>query len=247
VINDPFFLLAVSGLGLSAVVSAIRLIDWFIHSDPKAIAQTGRWAVVGLAALSVPLLLSLVFSQKWTAASALAAVMLLAFALYGPRMLRLVPRRLVPDWSPPATNGTGDSVASDSELIQRSIAVLEEYLQRTAAISVRRETDLQAVVPNGRTGNGNGREHKPVIAPMSVGEALDVLELPPDATELQISDAHRRLVGLVDPGRGGSHYLTIKINQAKDVLLGEAGARLRPNAEAPPRKRGRRRPQQPQS
>ena len=37
--GDPLLLVAVIGLGLSALASAIRLIDWFLHSDPKAIAQ----------------------------------------------------------------------------------------------------------------------------------------------------------------------------------------------------------------
>ena len=47
--GDPLLLVAVIGLGLSALASAIRLIDWFLHSDPKAIANAGRWAAVGLA------------------------------------------------------------------------------------------------------------------------------------------------------------------------------------------------------
>src|SRR5262249_36870803 len=100
--GDPFLLAAVTALGLSGLVSAIRLIDWFLHSDPKVIAHTGRWAALGLAALSVPLLFTLLLAQRWTAAIGLAAVMLLGFAFYGPRLLRtLMPRRLVPDWSPP--------------------------------------------------------------------------------------------------------------------------------------------------
>jgi len=45
--GDPLLLVAVIGLGLSALASAIRLIDWFLHSDPKAIAHAGRWAAVG--------------------------------------------------------------------------------------------------------------------------------------------------------------------------------------------------------
>ena len=100
--GDPLLLVAVIGLGLSALASAIRLIDWFLHSDPKAIAHAGRWAAVGLAILSVPLLFGLLLTQRWTAAISLSAVMLLAFAFYGPRLARsFFPQRLVPDWSPP--------------------------------------------------------------------------------------------------------------------------------------------------
>ena len=85
--GDPLFLLAAAGLSLSGIVSAIKLIDWFLRSDPRLIAQTGRWAGLGFAIISVPLLIGLLFAERWTAAIALAAAMLLGFALYGPRLL----------------------------------------------------------------------------------------------------------------------------------------------------------------
>jgi|SRR5262245_42399683 len=246
--GDPFFLLAVTGLGLSGLVSAIRLIDWFIHSDPKVVAQTGRWAALGLAAVSVPLLLGLLLNQKWTAAMVLAAVMLLAFAFYGPRALaQLIPRRLVPDWSPPVgarrEESPVDFAVPDRELVERSIFVLEDYLRRTAAASKRNGKDTPAIGVQVEgmeptRSNGHGPEH--ASAPMSRAEALEVLGLAADATEPEIEDAHRRLVQLIHPDHGGSHYLAVKVNQAKDVLLGttptESSAAMRP------RKPGRRRP-----
>jgi hypothetical protein len=51
------------------------------------------------------------------------------------------------------------------------------------------------------------------------------------------------LVLLIHPDRGGSHYLTVKINQAKAVLLRDADDRSPPAPSAPPRKAARRRPQ----
>jgi hypothetical protein len=251
--GDPLLLAAVTGLGLSTLVSAIRLIDWFLHSDPKVIAQTGRWAALGLAAMSVPLLFGLLLTQRWTAAIGLTAVMLLGFAFYGPRLLRtLMPRRLVPDWSPPKGAGAAGfrpADITDPELVQRSIAVLEEYLRRTTGIPKPSETNGQAVeVPrqgNGHGYNGNGRDREPVPAAMPEAEALDILGLGPDAAASDIGDAHRRLAQLVHPDHGGSHYLTVKINQAKDVLLDSSGARKSPGASASSRKRPRRRPPQP--
>jgi hypothetical protein len=240
-LGDPFLLLAVTGLSLSGLVSAIRLIDWFIHSDPKVVAQTGRWAAVGLAALSVPLLLGLLLNQKWTAAMLLAAVMLLAAAFYGPRALaRLGSRRLRPDWSPAAgadtSNRSADVALPDAELVQRSILVLEEYLRLTAGVSKRNGKDVHAVEAE----SGNGRSLDRASAPMSRAEALEILGLGPDAAEQQIDDAHRRLVQLIHPDRGGSHYFTVKVNQAKDALVGASAAPTASAAEPRQRKPGRR-------
>jgi hypothetical protein len=63
-------------------------------------------------------------------------------------------------------------------------------------------------------GSGNGR------ARMSREEALDLLGLPPSASVQEISEAHRRLGHLLDPQLGGTRYLSMKVNEARDVLLG---------------------------
>jgi curved DNA-binding protein CbpA len=56
---------------------------------------------------------------------------------------------------------------------------------------------------------------------MSREEALDILGLEPTASAQEIADAHRRLGERVDPHVGGTHYLSMKIDEARDVLLGE--------------------------
>ena len=56
---------------------------------------------------------------------------------------------------------------------------------------------------------------------MSRAEALDVLGLAGDAKPDDIKAAHRRLMGLIHPDRGGSNYLAAKINRAKDILLND--------------------------
>jgi len=64
-------------------------------------------------------------------------------------------------------------------------------------------------------GTGNGAGHRR----MSAEEALDILGLEPDAGPHQISEAHRRLQQKLKPELGDSHYLTTKIDEARDVLL----------------------------
>jgi hypothetical protein len=156
----------------------------------------------------------------------------------------------VPDWSPPkgaVAAGFKDADIANPEMVQRSITVLEEYLRHTTGIPRPSETNGRGVEAR-RQGNGHGQGgngHDPLSTAMSDAEALEILGLGPDAAAADIGEAHRRLLQLVHPDHGGSHYLTVKINQAKDVLLDSAGARIGPAAAAPARKRGRRKPPQP--
>lgn len=55
---------------------------------------------------------------------------------------------------------------------------------------------------------------------MTRAEALAVLGLEEGAGPDDIRAAHRRLIVLVHPDRGGTPYLAARLNQARDVLLG---------------------------
>ena len=56
---------------------------------------------------------------------------------------------------------------------------------------------------------------------MSEEKARAVLGVGPDATREEIINAHRRLIQRLHPDRGGSDYLAVQLNTAKDLLLSD--------------------------
>lgn len=60
----------------------------------------------------------------------------------------------------------------------------------------------------------------PAAGPMTRADALEILGLAEGATAAQIKAAHRRLMAVAHPDRGGSDWLAARLNQARDMLLG---------------------------
>jgi len=96
----------------------------------------------------------------------------------------------------------------------QSVALIEAFLDRAFGADWR-----EAEGPGEGYASGEGRDTS--SARMTPAEALAVLGLQEGASETQIRDAHRRLMMHAHPDRGGSTYLAAKINQARDVLLGD--------------------------
>src|SRR5262249_30213929 len=117
-----------------------------------------------------------------------------------------------------------DASIEDPEVVRRAIAILEEYLRRTAALPAQVATNGPAIGMQHSDGGdsafrySNARDRS--TGPVSQAEALDILGLDADASDMEIRLAHQWLRELVGPGRGGSRYLTVKIDQAKAMLLG---------------------------
>ena len=91
--------------------------------------------------------------------------------------------------------------------------LLEAYLDRI-------HPDWRDELAGGRASGGSGGSSaRPSSSDMTVEEAYAILGLAPGADAEAIREAHRRLMVKLHPDHGGSDYLAIKINRARDVLL----------------------------
>ena len=119
------------------------------------------------------------------------------------------------------------SSAQHSELLrecrvedEQSATVLEAYLDRTYGASWRRGEGAEAGADSG-AGGGRSSGSPWRGGKMSREEACEILGLKPGATPGEIKKAHHELMKKYHPDQGGSNYLATKINQAKEVLLGD--------------------------
>lgn len=94
---------------------------------------------------------------------------------------------------------------------QQSAAILAAYLDRVHGDAWR-----EAEQPRADT---RGEGIKTSTSGLTRDEAYDVLGLAPGASDSEVAEAHRRLMMLMHPDRGGSDYLAAKINAAKALLL----------------------------
>jgi hypothetical protein len=147
---------------------------------------------------------------------------------------------------PNFNGGYGESSVEDTELVMRAAAVLDAYLRRTTGRAGAADGHLPAIHDKaGRSGGANGHAKKSDLATMSEEEALAILDLEPGPTTGEIREAHHRIAQNIHPDGGGSHYLAVKVNQAKELLLQAAGDRSPRGSSKTSRKRGSsRRPQQ---
>lgn len=108
-----------------------------------------------------------------------------------------------------------EEAASDLD----SVAILRRVLMKSGAGRDQAE-DLGRDRAKRRHRDTDGSSGpRPRAGAMEVAEACRVLGVSPDVDKAGILAAHRRLMKLVHPDKGGSDYFAAKLNEARDVLL----------------------------
>lgn len=201
-------------LGLSVLATVAKFLDWFMHSDPRTMIRTTRWMLLLLLLACIPLLVMMIINQQWAAAMLIAAGMLVIPTLLKWRSLFAPLRAAFGYFRPkprPFDMEIWQDPPDDPETVRRAAAILEAYVSKASLMALRDERR------DGRRELRDAEEPEP--EGMSRGEALEVLGLEPGADEDEIRAAHKRLLRLVHPDRGGSAYLARRVYEARDTLL----------------------------
>jgi len=208
---DYTVVISAVALALSAIATIARVFNWFMQSDPAIMARMTRWMPLALLVICVPVLVVMIVQGQWSAAMLLGAAVLIVptalrwRAVFEPFLatfnaFRPKPRPFDFDmkvWDPDMTR--------DPDTVRRAASLLEAYVSRSARF---------AVADSGRQIDDREADE------MSEAEALEVLGLKRGADEATIRAAYRRLIALVHPDHSGSTYLSRKVSQAKETLLG---------------------------
>ena len=195
-------------LGLSVLATVAKFLDWFMHSDPRTMIRTTRWMLLLLLLACIPLLVMMIINQQWAAAMLTGAAMLVIPTLLKWRTL-FAPLRSAFDYFRPKPRPFDMEIwqdpPDDPETVRRAAAILEAYVSKASLMALRDERLRE--------------DEEDEDERMSRGEALEVLGLEPGAEEAEIRAAHKRLLRLVHPDRGGSAYLARRVYAARDTLL----------------------------
>jgi hypothetical protein len=231
--------------GLAVLLVVMLGGRWFATTPPAQILRTGRWAgVVLLAALAI--LLVVTGRLGWALAALAAASSWVVRLVQARSLLRMVSGLFGGTRTAQGQHSTvetrflrmaldHDTGLLDGDIIEgpfagrrlSSLSFVEvQQLFRHVAADPQSAQLLEAWIrriwpdwdPN-RDEGGDGSGGHAGTAAMSRKEALEVLGLSEGADAKAVHEAHRRLMSLLHPDRGGSNYLAAKINQAKDLLL----------------------------
>ena len=235
-------MLAYLFLGILLLLVVLALMHAFTRANPASVARGLRWGAFALAGLALVLLPFLGRGSLAFLGPAVVLPVLMRYWTHSRQRAQPAPGQtssvetawiaMTLDHDSGAMEGTvrngrfAGRVLSSLDLPDllevieecraadpESVPLVEAYLDRT-------RPDWQEAGPGQGGAEGASGGSPPPRGGMSREEAYQILGLEPGATPEAIREAHRRLMLKLHPDHGGSTYLAAKLNQAKDLLLG---------------------------
>jgi hypothetical protein len=227
-------------IGVGILLLLIAVLRGFANADPKTLVKGLRWiAIIVGGAFALWLVVSGRLGQAMMMAAAMAPLFMRWKALWntmrnagGPSQgqssdVETAWLRMSLDHDTNTMDGTVlQGRWKGRRLSELSIESLLELLAECRVSDPDSAQLIEAYLERARpdwreqAGAAGPRQEPPASGAMTREEAYRILGLGPDADEAAIREAHRRLMMKLHPDTGGSDYLAVKINQAKDVLLG---------------------------
>lgn len=233
----PYFI-----LGLALLIGVLLAGRWFVDADPKLLAKFVKWLSLILL-LGVILFFAVSGRLNWIFVALPALMMWFMRFRRAARMAKNFSRMAGMGGGPQSSDvetrflrmsldhgtGTMDGQVTDGEFAGRtlgsmSVGELTSLLKTCWVEDEESARILESYLDRGHEGwrerageAGGGAEPSP--GPMSRDHALRVLGLEEGAADVEVKEAHRRLMAGLHPDHGGSTYLASQINQAREVLL----------------------------
>lgn len=236
-------------LGIGLLAGVILLLNWIGKASPKTVLKFLKWVFLGLGLLAfLFIVLTGRFALIWTLLfvglpwlGRLRTLRNLFRAARGPAAgqgstvtTRFFAMRLDHD------SGAMDGTIREGAFAGRNLSDLNES-ERLALVAEVAATDAQSMQilaayldrmhgPDWRQAAGAagadtnaGGEHSADSdsGPMTRKQALEILGLKPGADREAIKAAHRRLMKVAHPDKGGSDYIATRVNEARRILLNE--------------------------
>ena len=231
-------------IGVALVVAVVLFARWYQNTNPGRLAKAIKWSLIGVGGLVaiflaatgkihlavLPLALTLLPLLLRKLGSSVGASHSGAPSLGNQSNVKTAFISMTLDHDSGKMDGTVHygtyaektlSQLSKHDLIvllrdlktkdEQSAQLLETYMDRVLDENWRNDANFSSS-NNSQTKNSSD---------MSREEAYNVLGLKPDCSEIEIRDAHRKLLLKIHPDQGGSDYLASKINQAKEGLLSD--------------------------
>ena len=234
-------------LGVAVMIGLILTMNWFVSANPKTVIKVLKWGLLALfgvivlfffisgrfawALWALPALLPWIMRARMASRTAKNFSRMAGGSSETGQASSVTSKYLEMelDHDSGDMNGyvrTGKHAARQlSGLSAEQLIELYEFYQSDDIESARLlAAYLDRTCPDWRDeGEGNNDQDEQRSSPqnsqMDRAEALRILGLEDPVDNAEIKSAYHRLIGSMHPDRGGSAYLTAKINEARDFLL----------------------------